>query len=128
MVSFTKVPLILLLLIPVTFILISFGIILGSISFYVSSSETLGPTLYDMIITFSQYPGSIFTGATKFITLFIIPAGFITSVPVDLLYSFNLTWFVLLFLFSIALFLLAIYVFYKGLKRYESGNLMYVRM
>lgn len=128
MVSITKVPLILLMIIPATVVLIAFGILLGSIAFYVPSSETLGSTLYETLITFSLYPGSIFTGATKFITLFVIPAGFITSVPVSLLQSFDLTWFILLFLFAFALLLIAIYVFYKGLKKYESGNLLYVRM
>ncbi len=73
MVSIKKVPLILLMIIPATVILISFGILIGSIAFYVPSSETLGNTLYETVITFSLYPGSIFTGATKFVTLFVIP-------------------------------------------------------
>jgi ABC-2 type transport system permease protein len=128
MVSVTKVPLILLMIIPGVLILIGFGILVGSLSFYLQSSESFGSTLYESLISISLYPGSIFTGATKFITLFILPAGFITAVPVQLLHSFDVTWFILLFLFSIALFLLAIYVFYKGLKKYESGNLLYVRM
>jgi len=128
MVSFSKVPLILLMIIPATIVLIAFGILIGSLSLYFQSSEKLGSTLYEAVISFSSYPLSIFKGASRFIILFIIPAGFVSGIPVTLLQSFDLTWFILFFLFAFAFLLIAIYIFYNGLKRYESGNLLYARI
>jgi len=116
------------LVIPATIIVISFGIIAESLAFYIGNAESISASLYGALIAFSSYPSTIFSGVTKFILLFIIPAGFISGIPVTLLNSFNWFWFILLYTFAIAILLLAIYVFYKGLKRYESGNLIGVRL
>jgi len=128
-VPLVKLPLLLVLLIPSTIILISFGIIVESLSFYIGNSESLSDTLYEAIITFSVYPSSIYNGITRFIIMFIIPAGMMVGVPVILINQyFNWLWFLLIYAFAIAILLIAIYVFYKGLKRYESGNLIGVRL
>jgi len=123
-----KLPLFFILLIPCILIILSFGIIVGSLSFYIGNSQSLSDSLYGAIIAFSSYPASIYSGIAKFIVFFIIPAGFITTVPVILLKSFDWIWFGLLYAFAVAILLLAIYVFYKGLKKYESGNLIGVRL
>ncbi len=128
-VPLVKLPLLLILLIPAIIILISFGIIAESLSFYIGNSQSLSSTLYEAIVTFGAYPLSIHHGVTKFIVMFIIPAGMMVGVPVILINQyFNWLWFLLIYAFSIGIFLIAIYVFYKGLKKYESGNLIGVRL
>ncbi len=125
----TKLPLLFVLLIPATTILISFGIIAQSLSFYIGDSQSLSDTLYEGIIVFGTYPLSIHHGVTKFIVMFIIPAGLMVGMPVVLINQyFNWLWFILIYAFAFAILLLSIYVFYKGLKRYESGNLIGVRL
>jgi len=120
-------PLFLILSLLSATIIISFQIIIGSISFYIGNSRRLSASLNGGVMSLSSYPLSIYHGIARFIILFLIPAGFLAGVPVELLKSFNLTWFLLLTGFTIAILLIAIGVFYKGLKRYESGNQMYVR-
>ena len=123
-----KIPLFLSLVIPATIIFISFGIIAESLAFYIGNAQSIADSLYSALIIFGSYPTTIFGGITKFIIFFIIPAGFISGIPVTLLNSFNWVWFILLYAFSIAILLIAIYVFYNGLKKYESGNLIGVRL
>ena len=52
----------------------------------------------------------------------VLPAGLISYMPVELIRSFS--WFRLALLVSSATLFtaLAFYVFYAGLRRYESGN------
>ncbi len=123
-----KIPLFFALIIPATIIIVSFGVIAESFSFYIGNSQSISDSLYSALIAFSLYPSTIYSGITKFILLFIIPAGFVSGIPVTILNSFNWIWFILLYAFAIAILLIAIYVFYKGLKKYESGNLIGIRL
>jgi len=124
----TMIPLFILVVIPATTIFIAFGILAESLAFYIGNAQSIADSLYSALIMFGSYPTTIFSGITKFIVLFIIPAGFISGIPVSLLNSFDWIWFVLLYAFAIAILLIAIYVFYKGIKKYESGNLIGVRL
>jgi ABC-2 type transport system permease protein len=93
-----------------------------------SNSEQLSTTLIDGNLVLASYPLSIYEGFTKILLLTIIPAGFITGIPVQLLKQFDWTWFLLMIGFMILISIIAVITFYKGLKRYESGNMLYVRM
>ena len=79
------------------------------------------------VITLATYPMSVFKGFAKFLILTVVPAGFISGVPVELLHEFKLSWFLMTIGFTIFVAFLAVVIFYHGLKRYESGNLLYVR-
>jgi len=123
-----KVPLLIALLLISGVIIISFAIILGSLSFYIGSAVEAANQGLMGILSIASYPFSAFEGYTKFILLTLIPAGFITGVPVDLLKHFNLGWFLLSILCAAILFIIALIIFKVGVKRYESGNLINVRM
>lgn len=122
-----KIPLAIVLIILSTVILLSFAILLGSLSFYLGSGVEIANQGLMGALSLASYPFSVFRGGVKFILLTLIPAGFISGVPVELLKSFNIYWFILMFVFAFLLFILAILVFKKGIKRYESGNLINVR-
>lgn len=124
----SSIPLMLLLIILSAIIITAFGVIIGSLSFYIDSSEQLSTTLIDGNLVFASYPLDIYKGLTRIIMLTVIPAGFITGVPVLLIKTFDWTWFLLMIGFTIIISLIAIALFYNGLKRYESGNMLYVRM
>ena len=123
-----KVPLLIILILLSCILILSFAIILGSISFFIGSSTEVSNQGLMGILSIASYPFSSFEGYTKLILLTLIPAGFITGVPVELLKVFNLQWFLLMVLCAIVLFTLSIIIFKKGVKRYESGNLINVRM
>ncbi len=69
----------------------------------------------------------MFTGWTRFILLFIIPAGFVTGIPVEVMTTFSLKWMIITLAFSSAFLAFAVWFFYRGLQRYESGNVMMMR-
>lgn len=108
----------------VSLIVASFLVIFGSLAFFLGNTDGLVQQMLGALTTFSTYPMNIFTGAVRLLLFTIIPAGFISFVPLQLLQRF--TWplagamlgFTLLILLSAAGF------FQLGLKRYESGNLL----
>ncbi|MGV8171218.1 MAG: ABC transporter permease, partial [Candidatus Woesearchaeota archaeon] len=84
-----KIPLMLALIILSATIIIAFEIVVGSIGFFIGNSEETTMTFRNGLIAFASYPFGIFDGVTKIILLLIIPSGFVTGIPVELLKSFN---------------------------------------
>ena len=76
---------------------------------------------------FSTYPEGIFKAGIKLMFYTIIPLGLSTYVPVNLICEFNLGLFIILILGTIFFISLAFIIFYKGLKKYSSTNLMNAR-
>ena len=123
-----KIPLALVLVLLSVIVLLSFAIILGSLSFYIGSAVELAEQGLIGALSLASYPFSVFSGWSRFILLTIIPAGFISGIPVELLNKFDMATFITMFAFAIVFFLIALVVFKKGVKRYESGNLINARV
>ena len=103
------------------------GVILHSAAFWLGRVENLARQLWEFLITFSIYPRPLFAGALKLMLFTLIPAGFIGYLPVELLREF--TWLGLAAALAGAVLYvgLALLVFDRGLRRYESGNRFGVR-
>lgn len=99
-----------------------------SLAFYMGNNSSMVQLIFEFMISFSIYPEGIFKGAVKWIIFTILPAGFITMVPLRLLQNFDIRWFLLLIGVCIIWITILFTVFHKGLKKYESGNLMVNRM
>ena len=127
-VPIVKVPLLIALIILSAIILLSFAIILGSLSFYMGSAVEVANQGMMGVLSFGSYPFSVFSGYTKFLLLTVIPAGFISGIPAELLRQFSWEWFSYMILAAVVLFVIAIVMFKKGIKRYESGNLINARV
>jgi len=108
-------------------IFVSFGVLTQSLAFWLGSAEGLGQQFVQALITFSTYPTVIFRGAVKAMLFTVIPAGFVGYVPVQLLRAFSWPMFGGLALFVTGIAIAAVVVFHRGLRRYESGNLVLVR-
>lgn len=106
------------------FILTAVSVILSSLSFWFGSSEAIADTGNSLMITISVYPEGIFKGIVKGLLFTIIPIGLVNYIPVSLLIEFNIWSFILVLIVTIALIALAFIIFYRGLKRYSSSNLM----
>lgn len=109
-------------------ILTSFAVILGSLSFYFSKSEMIVDTGNNLITSFATYPDGIFKGLAKIMLFTIIPVGISTYIPIKVLTEFNIYLFLIVIFATIIFIALAFIVFYKGLKRYSSSNLMVARI
>lgn len=102
----------------------SFLVILCSLAFFLGNTEGLAQQMLGVLISFSTYPMNIFHGAVRLMLFTVIPAGFISFVPLQLLHRF--TWpLVGAMVGATALIVgIAVGLFELGLRRYESGNLL----
>jgi ABC-2 type transport system permease protein len=125
--SLTKCLLFVLFALTTASVFIGFGIITQSLSFWLGNGEGVAQQLVNAMINFSTYPTIIFHGWVKFALFTVIPAGFVAFVPVRLLQQFSWGWLLGLLAFCAGILGGAGWVFYSGLRRYESGNLITVR-
>ena len=80
------------------------------------------------MVNFATYPDGIFKGLTKILLFTLIPVGIVNYIPVKILTEFNIYLFLINIIACITLILLAFLIFYRGLKRYSSSNLMSARV
>lgn len=109
-------------------ILTSISVILSSLSFWHQKSDVITETGNSFMITFATYPDGIFKGITKIILYTLIPVGFTSYIPVKVMTEFNIGLFIGAISLSIVFVLLAFIIFYRGLRRYSSSNLMIARI
>lgn len=99
-----------------------------SLSFYTGNTEGLAQLVVEFLISFSIYPEGIFSGAVKFILYTVIPAVFMVYMPASIINHFSLTMLLEIFAVAAIWIIIAYVMFYRGLKRYESGNLIVNKM
>lgn len=79
---------------------------------------------HTFLITFTVYPEEIFGKVVKFILYTLVPAGYMAHLPIRLIFEFNFINFIGLIVATAIYVLIAIVMFKKVLKNYESGNAM----
>ncbi len=109
-------------------ILASLSTIVGSLSFWIVKGDILADAYINMCINVSTYPGSIFKGITKIILYTVVPMGLSIYLPLDIILKFDILKFICIICFTVLVVSLAFLIFYKGLKRYSSSNLMSSRI
>lgn len=123
-----RIPLFLLFSFTGALVFTAFRILIHSLTFFIGNNEVLSMTLENIIITLGVYPASIFRGAIMILLYTILPVTFMVYIPVEILNVFNLKS-LLFVLFGDTLFILvSLFIFYSGLKRYESGNMIGTRL
>lgn len=105
-----------------------FAVILGSLSFWFSKTDTLVEVGNNLVTNFATYPEGIFKGIVKYVLYFIVPVGIINFIPLTIIMKFSLMNFIIILMVIILIIILAFIIFYQGLKRYSSTNLMNVRI
>lgn len=107
--------------------ILGFTILVNSLAFFFGRAATVADQLTAAMVTFSTYPSVLFDRSVRILLYTLIPAGFVSYLPVDALRSLSLR--AATFTLAGALLFLALGsgLFYLGLRRYESGNLMEMR-
>ena len=118
------IALFVLLVVQVCCIFTAFAILLCSLVFFLGNTEGFTQQAFGALISFSTYPMDIFRGAVRLLLFTILPAGFITFVPLQLLHRFSWELLAAMTGFTVLFMGIAVSVFFLGLRRYESGNLM----
>jgi len=109
-------------------VLAAIAVILGSLSFWFNKSDIIADTGNSLMTSFSSYPDGIFKGIAKIILFTLIPVGISTYLPVRIITEFNVYLFLIVLSVTVLLIILAFVIFFKGLKRYSSSNLMVARV
>ncbi len=103
-------------------------VLVNSLAFWLGRSEILAEQFLNAMITFSLYPGTLFDGPARIFLFTLVPAGLTGALPVEMLRHFEpakLGW---LCGGAGAFVTLAILIFHWGLRRYESGSAIQVRL
>lgn len=108
--------------------LTSVSIILNSLSFWFNNSDMIADVGNSLMVNFATYPDGIFKGLTKILLFTLIPVGIANYIPIKIITEFNPYLFIINICVCILLVLIAFVIFYKGLRRYSSSNLMSARL
>ncbi len=108
-------------------IFLFFTVAVNSFAFFIGNAEGLSFQLFNGLLVFSTYPTDIFKGAGRLILFTVVPAGFISFLPIGLLRSVQLPFLCSALGGALGLSVGATLLFYWGLRRYTSGNMMSVR-
>ena len=99
-----------------------------SLSFYWGDASPIAGMATEFSINFSLYPDKIYAPAIRALMFSVIPAGLVVHIPLRLYRAFT-PWQALASLAGVALYCaLTAILFYRGLRRYESGNMLVTRM
>ena len=121
-VSWMQMPMVIFAMICACLIFVSCSIMAHAVAFWMGPIEEISNKYSDTLFLFLHYPTNIYSGAMKFIMWTAFPIGVIGYLPVTMIQSFS--WSACLTVAgSTCLFVAAAWiVFYRGLRRYESGN------
>lgn len=109
-------------------ILMAFSVITGSLAFFLGHAHNVSSQAQMAMMSFSMYPNTLFTGGARLLLYTLIPALFVGSVPVEIIKQRSLSLLLILVLAVIVCWLVAMTVFYWGLRRYESGSAINVNV
>ena len=126
--SFSSILLFTFLIICGGIILTGIAVILGSLSFWFKRADMVAEAGNGWMTNFANYPDGIFKGVVKVLLYTLIPVGIVNYIPVQLLTHFRLSNLGIVVGFASVIIILAFIVFYRGLKRYSSSNLMSMRI
>ena len=109
-------------------IFVAYGIIAGSLAFYMGNAQNASQQMSNAMTTFALYPNSLFAGVSRLLLYTLIPAAFVGAVPVRIIQERDPM--LLLFLLGAVglIWGVATAVFYLGLRRYESGSALNVNV
>ncbi|MBP9093045.1 ABC-2 family transporter protein [bacterium] len=116
-----------LLVVAVALVFIGFNLWRGSLAFYFGQAEVLSEQWFFAMITFSTYPNCLFDGWMKVVLYTLIPAGFVSGLPVEALRDFDFSAAAFTWLGALAVLASGAASFELGLRRYQSGNLLGMR-
>lgn len=103
-------------------VFVSFLILTQSLAFWLGMTTNFSALALNAMLTFGIYPITLFDTYAKLILFTLIPAALMGAVPAEFIRAF--TWRALaeLFFGALGFLALAIFVFQRGLRRYESGS------
>jgi len=104
--------------------LVSILVAAHSLTFYFGDAQGTADLIIEFMVTIGTYPEGIYQGASRVLIYTLLPTAFISFVPIRIIQSFSWYWLGVLLLAMVAWGTLSYKLFYRGLRHYESGNLI----
>lgn len=120
--SIISLPLFFPLVILSATVYLGFLIASQSIVFWLPNSEELSSTFLNVTLGTALYPNKAFSKIPRIFFTVVFPATLLGTVPADILINPNIEQIAILLALATFWMLLGTFLFKKGLKRYESGN------
>lgn len=105
----------------------SFYLYLSSLAFFITNSTNFIRELYQNANIVATQPNSAYRGLFRIFTLTLLPTAFISFFPIEYFRTGLLQYLFLTALGTGIFFSTACWIFYCGLKRYESGSNIVLR-
>ena len=106
-------------------IVVATAVLFQSLAFWAGPVDGFARQAWDVVITFSVYPQTIYAGAIRVLLFTVIPAGFIGYLPVEAMRDPRASTLLAIVAAALAYATLARLVFRAGLRRYASGSRMH---
>lgn len=122
--TYIQIILALVLLIFAMVMFVAATITAYSTSFLFMDSRAIVDGIFETFMTPSLFHGGAFQGIMRFIFTFLIPSLVIAALPVEAIRDISFGKLALIGVVSIGWLCLALYVFSRAVRRYESSNFM----
>jgi ABC-2 type transport system permease protein len=93
-----------------------------SVALYVYDGQNAADSLFQLFFSPAIMHGGAFAGWTRFFFTFAVPSLVVGTLPTELIDSFSWQELVLVTTLALVWCIIGVQVFYRGLRRYESGN------
>lgn len=108
-------------------VFVSFMVLVQSLAFWMGNTQMVSGHAINAIITFSLYPINLFDGSARLLLFTLIPAAFVGALPAEMVLRFSWQNFGMLLAGAVVFLALALVVFQRGLRRYESGSAIQIQ-
>ncbi len=120
--GWSTLPLVVVGLACATTAFVACGVAAHSLAFWLGRTHELSRAIFEFTVTFSVYPPSLFGPHIKWILFTLLPAGFASYLPVELLRAPSARTLLACVLGTLLYASGAVWLFNRGVRRYSSGS------
>ncbi len=103
-------------------VIVGYGLIVGSAAFFFGGAQQMSMQAANALVSFALYPNTLFSGFARLLLYTLIPAIFIGGIPVDIVLGRDGRLLAGLAAAAAISLGMGTWLFYAGLRRYESGS------
>jgi len=100
------------------------NLFIQSWSFYFTDSEKVTSGMFDLFFAPSLFHGGAFQGMTRTFFIFVIPSLLIGTIPIEAIRNISYTQIAVAGILSVIWVFISILSFNRGLRKYESANMI----
>jgi ABC-2 type transport system permease protein len=121
-VHLSAAPVVALAMVASAVVMVSTGVLFGSLAFWLGPVEAASRQLFESVITFSLYPEPLFGGVVRLMLFTLVPAGFVGYWPARLVRSPSIVGAAELVVVAGVYAVASAWVFARGLRTYCGGS------